>query len=111
MSIIGYELTNMNNLRPQTFLRGPVRANTNNISNVSISGEIFIISIFIFVTIFSWFEFIRIFYDAVFLIETDESYKIAYARLVYAIFVTVLSSILSLIVYGIVNWSPSIFNN
>ena len=110
MSIIGYELSSIENLQPQRFTRGPVRADTEG-SSINVSAEVFLISIFIFFSLFAWFEFIRIAYDAVFLIENDEGYRIAFARFMYAIFISCFCAILSIIVYGIFNWSPTIVNS
>jgi predicted MFS family arabinose efflux permease len=71
--------------------------------NFTITIEIIIISAFIFIAIFTWFEFIRSWYDNVFNTGPGHNFNAVYVRLGYAIFITALALVLIYIVYRIYN--------
>lgn len=63
--------------------------------------EIIFISAFLFISIFSWFEFLRALFDETFYLKEEKRFEVAFARFWYAIFITSLCAVLIYIVYRI----------
>lgn len=70
-------------------------------NNITVSIETIILSALIFIGILSWFEFLRSWYDNVFLIEGEHNFRLIWNRFWYAVFITSVVIVLVYILYRV----------